>query len=307
MLTSAKPDNITAPTGGSLPHRFAPFTAATVCLVLLFTGPFRHLVNFALNDTLYSHILLIPFVSLYLVFSDRQILLKDAAPARQVSWFSVLAVALGLAGYAWGWHSAPRLSENDYLTVTTLSFLACFLGVCDQFLGRETVRANAFPIGFLFFIVPFPIALRTAIETFMQHGSAVMAEWLFQLSGMSVLRTHFDIQLPGFRMEVAPECSGIHSSWVLFITSLMAGYLFLRTPWKRAALAAAVLPLAILRNGFRIFVIGQLCVHYGPQMIDSPIHHRGGPLFFALSLVPLFLWLLILRRSDRRPTQPSGT
>jgi len=81
----------------------------------------------------------------------------------------------------------------------------------------------------------------------------------------------------------------------------MAGYLFLRTPWKRGALAFAVLPLAVLRNGFRIFVIGQLCVRVGPEMGDSPIHHQGGPIFFALSLVPLFFWLLFLRKSDRTP------
>src|SRR5262249_56535760 len=29
--------------------------------------------------------------------------------------------------------------------------------------------------------------------------------------------------LPGFSLEVAPECSGIHSTLVLFITSLLAG------------------------------------------------------------------------------------
>ena len=34
-------------------------------------------------------------------------------------------------------------------------------------------------------------------------------------------------------------------------------------------------------------------------MIDSPIHHRGGPLFFALSLVPLFLLLWWLRRQEQ--------
>lgn len=67
-------------------------------------------------------------------------------------------------------------------------------------------------------------------------------------------------------MEVAPQCSGIRSSLVLFITSLIGGYLFLRSPWRRFALAAFVLPLALLRNGFRVFVLGQLCVQVGPHM-----------------------------------------
>ena len=34
-------------------------------------------------------------------------------------------------------------------------------------------------------------------------------------------------------------------------------------------------------------MIGLLCVHVGPHMIDSYIHRQGGPIFFALSLGPL--------------------
>jgi exosortase/archaeosortase family protein len=60
-----------------------------------------------------------------------------------------------------------------------------------------------------------------------------------------------------------------------------------------------VIPLAILRNGFRVFTIGELCIHVGPHMINSPIHRKGGPLFFALSLIPLFLLLVVLQKSER--------
>jgi exosortase/archaeosortase family protein len=75
--------------------------------------------------------------------------------------------------------------------------------------------------------------------------------------------------------------------------------MFLRQPWRRAALCLVVIPLALARNGLRIFVIGELCVHVGPHMIDSPIHHHGGPLFFAISLVPFFLWLYFLKKTER--------
>ena len=104
--------------------------------------------------------------------------------------------------------------------------------------------------------------------------------------------------LPGIDLEVARECSGIRSTWVLLITSLLASYLFLQNPWRRAVLVAAVIPLGILRNGFRVLVIGLLCVHEGPHMIDSIVHKRGGPFFFALSLIPLFLLAWWLRRKE---------
>ena len=35
-------------------------------------------------------------------------------------------------------------------------------------------------------------------------------------------------------------------------------------------------------------------------MIDSPIHHHGGPIFFALSLIPFFLFLIWLRKSESK-------
>jgi len=122
---------------------------------------------------------------------------------------------------------------------------------------------------------------------------------MFAVSDLPVLQDSVSIRLPGVSLQVAPECSGIHSTMVLLITSLVAGHFFLRSPWKRALLCLAVIPLALVRNGFRVFVLGELCTHIGPQMLDSPIHHHGGPLFFALSLPPFFLLLYLLRRSER--------
>jgi len=166
-------------------------------------------------------------------------------------------------------------------------------------LGGALMRALAFPFALLVFMIPFPDFLRDAVETGLQHGSAVVAGCLFSLSDLPVLHDNLVFRLPGISLQVAPECSGIHSTVVLFITSLVAGHIFLRSPCKRTVLCLAVIPLALVRNGFRVFVLGELCAHIGPQMIDSWIHHHGGPLFFALSLAPFFVLLYLLRRSER--------
>src|SRR5207248_3053094 len=136
------------------------------------------------------------------------------------------------------------------------------------------------------------------LETASKLASAEAANFFFHLSGTPVLRDGTIFQLPGMVIEVAQECSGIRSSLVLFITGILASHLLLTSPWRRAVLVAVVIPLGILRNGFRILVISLLCVHVGPHMIHHPIHHRGGPVFFALSLIPLFLLLWWLRRGD---------
>jgi exosortase len=142
-----------------------------------------------------------------------------------------------------------------------------------------------------------------ALESASKYASAEVANALFHLSGTPFLREGLVFQLPNITIEVAQECSGIRSSWVLLMTSILAANLFLKTPWRRFALVVFVIPLAILRNGFRILVIGLLCVNVGPQMIHSLIHRRGGPLFFALSLVPLLLLLGWLHKGEIR-TRP---
>ena len=149
-------------------------------------------------------------------------------------------------------------------------------------------------------MVPLPVSAEIGLETFLQHGSALAARLFFTLVDMPYVYEGLTFHLPAVNIQVAPECSGIHSSIILFITSAVAGYMFLRSPWKRAIFLFAVIPLGLLRNGFRVFVIGELCVHIGPEMIESWIHRRGGPVFFLLSLVPLFLLLYLLHRTERR-------
>jgi exosortase/archaeosortase family protein len=131
------------------------------------------------------------------------------------------------------------------------------------------------------------------------RASADVAAVLFTATGTPLLRDGTFFALPGIVLEVARECSGIRSSWVLFITSVAASRMLLATPARRVALVAFVIPLAIVRNALRIVTIGLLAVYVGPHMVDSAIHRQGGPLFFVLSLVPLFALVWFLRRHER--------
>ena len=271
------------------------FSLAAGALVLLFGSALWRLGNFAWHDELHSYLVLIPFVSLYLVWLEQEKLPPPAAPAKISAAIFSLA---GLGVFAWHW-LAPRPALADDLAQTTLAFVLLLTAVGCWFLGRALMRALAFPFALLIFMVPLPDAGRDAVEVFLQHGSALATSALFALSDIPVLQTGLQFKLPGITLQVAPECSGIRSTLVLFITSLVAGKLFLRRGWSRAVLCLVVIPLALLRNGFRIFVLGELCVRIGPHMIESPIHHRGGPLFFALSLLPFFLLLYWLRRRER--------
>jgi exosortase C (VPDSG-CTERM-specific) len=274
--------------------------AVTVILTLCFSRPLYDLAWYSLHSELHSYIPLIPLISLYLIWSKRRSLALVSKPTPRSAVLPLLGGLAILAACCWVVKTGWSLNTEDYLGLTTLSYLLFFLAGSFVFLGRETLRTIAFPFGFLIFIVPFPSFLQRWIECFLQQSSAQAADVLFWMSATPIFRQGLIFELPGFSLEVAPGCSGIHSTLVLFITSLLAGYLFLRTHWHRALLTLSVIPLAILRNGLRIFIIGQLCVHVGPDMINSYIHRHGGPIFFALSLIPFFLLLFILRKSERR-------
>ncbi|HTS19491.1 MAG TPA: exosortase/archaeosortase family protein [Verrucomicrobiae bacterium] len=276
------------------------FAWATIALVACFSVPLARLAYFAATSDLYSHILLVPFVSVYLASLNRRRVLDASMPAwRFVALTGGVGLAL-LAGYWLAmWRSWP-IANQDGLAWTTSAFLFLLFGLCGVFADRDTLQAMRFPLCFLLFMIPFPLMIHNGLEGSLQRGSALTAYGLFQISGTPVYYDNMSFQLPGFGLAVAPECSGIHSSLVLFLTSLIAGYLFLRSSWRRTVLAVAVLPLGLLRNGFRIFVIGELCVHVGPQMIYSEIHRNGGPVFFALSMVPFLLLLFLLRRAEQR-------
>jgi len=279
--------------------QYRKFALAAAVLALGFISPLWKLLCFSVADDLHSYIPLMPLVSGYLIWIQKSRLPQCSVPARKLAAVFFIAGVAAMTGYfSLARFATPATIENS-LALSTLAVLLFLSGLGCWFLGGSTMRALAFPFFLLVFMIPFPVALREGIETVLQHGSAVAADWMFVLTGTPVFRDGMVFHLPGMTLKVAPECSGIHSTLILFITSLLAGQVILRQPWRRAVLCLAVIPLALLRNGFRVFVLGQLCIHIGPQMIDSPIHHHGGPLFFVLSLVPFFLLLYFLKKTER--------
>ncbi len=292
------------PAAGGLHSRWSYGLLFALLLVGLFARPLFSLIGFAAGSSLDSYILLVPAIVVYLLNLQR----KEWPPVASSPAWAIAPAVVGLISLFWVWYlrsAGLPLSLNDFLTFTILAFVSFCIAGGFLFLGKRWMMGAAFPVGFLIFLVPLPEAAVKSLETASEWASAEAADIFFGLTGTPELRDGVDFQLPNINIRVAQECSGIHSSLVLFITSLIVSHLLLRTTWRRAVLVALVIPLGILRNGFRILVIGWLCVHIGPQMIDHPIHHRGGPVFFVLSLIPLFLLLLGLRRGEQKRSAPA--
>jgi exosortase len=267
--------------------------------ILLFLAPLKLLVESSLRNELYSHIILIPLVSIYLIYTLR-------GSNFQQSSFSVIPgsvlIFAGVIFYLVGRGNRVGLDQNDFLSIMTFAAVVSWIGGFLLFYGIEASRIALFPLLFLFFMVPVPSFLINWIILFLQFCSAEVSYWFFKLTGVPIFREGFTFHLPGLSVEVAKQCGGIRSSLVLFITSLLAGHLFL-TSWRRKVILSLwVLPITITKNGIRIVTLSLLGAYVDPRILDSALHRNGGIPFFivALSLLGIVLW--VLRRSESEPS-----
>lgn len=257
------------------------------------------LIGSAVSSDLDSYVLLIPFVVAYLVYLKRDQLTRACRPSLGLAAVSMALGILAL-GVAWSQsRSGNSISNHDLVTLQILAFVSWVIGGGFLFLGRDWMKQLAFPAGLLVFMAPLPDGMVDWLETGSKLASAEVAHLFFLATGTPVLRDGLVFQLPRIAIEVAQQCSGIRSSLILFITALLLAHLFLASTWRRCLFVALVIPLGLLRNGFRILTLGLLASYVDPAVLDSAIHKHGGPVFFALSLVPLAVLLWWLRRGEK--------
>jgi exosortase len=248
----------------------------------------------------YSHFVLIPFVSAYFLFRDRKQIFQKAGRA------PLAGAGLALAGTAFWWAGVfygAGLSLNDQLALSTAALLLIWMGGFLFFLGGRAFREARFPLLFLVFLVPIPLALLEGIIRVLQLASAEAAYLLFLVSWTPFLRDGVNFSLPGMEIVVAPECSGIRSSISLFITSVVAGQLFLRKGWSKLALIVAVFPITVFKNGVRIVLLSLLAIYWDERIMQGNLHTSGGIPFFGVALGMSGMVLIGARWMERRESR----
>lgn len=243
----------------------------------------------------YSHIVLIPCLSLYMLYLDQKAIFasKEWSP-----WLGSLVIGLGALGY---WQADFATFAADRLSIMILALVMVCWGIFVSGFGIALCRKVSFGLLFLLFMVPLPSFLLDAVIGFLQRSSAEATDLLFSVLGVPVFRQGFVFSLSNFSIHVAEECSGIRSALSLFITSLVAGHVFLRSDWAKIGLVLVVVPLAIVKNAFRIVGLSLLANYVDPTFItDSALHRSGGIPLFLLSLVVLFSLVWLLRRFEKK-------
>jgi exosortase len=257
--------------------------------------PLRALLLNTKEPEYYSHIPLIPIISAYFIFRKK----KEIFGRSDSLYFpGMLVMTAGVLLLFFG--RTLQANVNDHASLASLSALVFESGSLAFVYGKEALREACFPLALLAFAIPLPSLLMGWAISALVAASSAVTHVLFKAIGVPVIRESPIFYLPCLNLKVTHECSSIRSSLALFITAILAGHIFLRTFAKKAVLALAVVPVAILKNGLRIVSIYLLSVFIDMRFIEGDFHHKfAGSVFFVVGLVMLAVVLWLLRRTER--------
>jgi exosortase len=256
------------------------------------------------NSPLYSYIPLIPAVSICLMYYRR----KEIFANTGWKWLGGLPLlAAGGLFFSAGKHFVGLQEYNNFALVMS-GAVVWLIGSFVLAYGGRAFRKALFPLLFLVFVIPIPTHILNPVVKDLQIGSATASELVFNVLGVPLHREGFSFSIPGITVEVAEQCSGIRSSVCLVITSVVAGYLFLKEGWSKVVLVLSVFPITVFKNALRIVTLSLLAAYVDPGFIGrSWLHTSGGIPFFFVALMLLAPVLWGLRRTEKIRGQKSSS
>lgn len=251
---------------------------------------FTLLLSYSLGNDDASHILLIPFISAWLLFLDRRRIFSHLSA--DVALSIPLAI-LGLLSIMWS--SPARLGSHS---LAALGLVLLWVAGFALAFGWEAAKTARFPLLFLSLFIPLPEALLGKVIYFLQKGSTEISALFFSLTPVPILREGFVFHLPRFSIEVARECSGIRSSIALLVLAILAGHFLLKSFWKQTVLVLAGIVVMIIKNGIRIVTLTLLANYVDPGFLHGDLHREGGIVFFMIGLLLLVPVVWLLQRGE---------
>jgi len=241
------------------------------------------------RSPMYSYGYLVPFVSLFLVWSRREALARHRPQPSVVGGAALLALWLVLL--IGGRFAAVVLAEQVALVVAVAA------GVVLVW-GWRTLRIVWAAVAYLLLMVPLWDGFTEPLHARFQNLSAGIGVHVLELFGIPAHRDGVFITLPSITIEVARACSGVNYLIAVLALGLPLSYLYLRSPWRRVVLIVSALVIAALSNSLRVAMIGVL-VHLD---VGAPLHGPGhilhGLFVSGIGYVALFTGLALLRRGE---------
>ena len=270
----------------------APYVISFGALAILFSESLARIGDRWLKfDESYSHGFLLLFVSIILV--GKKLKAESRTAGFYPLWF--FPFCLALLGYSLGGILRVEAIQDLLLIPITLSVFAILL-------GWEQVRRLMFPVGVLFFAMPFWDYLSWPLQIITVSVNEVGLGLLgisFRIDGIYVYLTDIGV------FEVAHGCSGLRYFLVGMSLSVLYGELNLKTISSRFVLVLAAVALSLLANWIRVFVI--IYMGYKTNMQSGLIaeHDNFGWWVFGVSLIPLFLFGRFLEKRESSTKNPT--
>ena len=262
------------------------FVVLVLGIVGIYAGILQNLYLDWMNDPNYSHGLLVPIISGYFIWQERDKLGKlEVKPATSGILLIIFALLVLFAGVA---------AQEYFSKRASLVFLLA--GIILFLMGWRWLKALALPVGFLFFMIPLPYIVYDAMAFPLKLFVAKFSVISLKLMGVVVWREGNIIMFPQTVLEVADACSGLRSLMSLLALGVALAVLSQDKTSRRVVLVLLTIPIAILTNMIRVIGTGFLAQYYGAAAAEGFFHEFAGMGVFVLAMVMLFVCSGVMRK-----------
>ena len=267
---------------------FAALSLSTLVLIM-YASVLSSLARQWWNDPNYGHGFFVPVFAGYVLWIGRN--RWHALPFRPKNFgLAIMIFAIGLRVLG---------TLGAELFIARLSLVILISGIVIFLAGSHVLRAIAFPIGYLLFMIPLPAIVYYQLTIPLQTWASRLGASGLVAIGIHTVREGNLLILPNCTLNVVESCSGIRSLLSLLAAVVAYGYLAERSTWKRSVLAVASIPIAIAANGLRLVATGVLSYFFGPSVDFGLVHLALGLGFFVLA----FLSILLVHKLLRLPSK----
>jgi exosortase len=258
---------------------------------IAFIPVYPSMVQTWLNHSDNSHGILVPLVSLYFIWQK-----KDELKTVKISnsnWGAViLLISMGL--YLLSYAGAVAV-------VSRAMIVSSMIGLVIFTLGKAFYALLAFPLLFLFFMVPVPDSILGLVAFPLQLFATKVSTFFLQMFSIPAYREGNMLYFVQTQLEVAEACSGIRSIMSFGMLSFIFAYMMDKIWWKRIVLVLSTIPLAIFANIVRVTGTGILANFYGSRVALGFLHEFSGLAVFAFGFFLLLgEYILLNKVSSKR-------
>ncbi len=269
---------------GTSRGELAAWLAVGAALAWVYAGHLAAMVRNWWIDPNYSHGFLVPLVSAFLVWRQRERLRRLAAEPNP---WGLVVIAGGLAVLVVG------LVGHEFF-LRRVSLVPVLWGLALTAWGWPVARALVVPLGYLVLMVPLPYVLYDSVAFPLRLVAASLAGGMLHALGVPVLVEGNVIHLPRVVLNVVDACSGIRSLISLLAVAVLMAHLMLKGRLRKLVLLLLVPPVAVGVNALRVVITGLMVQRWGTSAAEGMTHDLVGWAVFmvAFALLAGFTWLL---------------